>query len=79
LLDDIAERGGRANPPEGDAGDPDHRRRARRLDARAFDEAKALQRPLPDRDARGRQRGRGGSMTTTALVVDHVAADGISP
>jgi hypothetical protein len=29
------ERSGRADPPEGDAGDPDDRRGARRLDARA--------------------------------------------
>jgi hypothetical protein len=35
-------------PPKGDAGDPDDRRGARRLDARTVDEAKALQRPLPD-------------------------------
>jgi hypothetical protein len=34
LPDDIAERGGRADPPEGDASDPNHQRRARRLDAR---------------------------------------------
>jgi hypothetical protein len=31
----IAERGGRADPSEDDAGDPDDRRRARRMDARA--------------------------------------------
>jgi hypothetical protein len=30
------------------AGDPDDRRRARRLDACALGEGKALQRPLPD-------------------------------
>ena len=35
LPDDGAERGRRADPPEGDAGDPDDRRGARRLDARA--------------------------------------------
>ena len=34
LPDDIAERGGRADPSQGDAGDPDHRRGARRVDAR---------------------------------------------
>ena len=33
--DDITERGGRADPSEGDAGDPDHRRGARCLDGRA--------------------------------------------
>ena len=36
LPDDLAERGGRADPPEGHAGDPDDRRGARRLDARAM-------------------------------------------
>jgi hypothetical protein len=34
LPDDRAERRDRADPPEGHAGDPDNRRRARRLDAR---------------------------------------------
>jgi putative SOS response-associated peptidase YedK len=34
LSDDIAERGGRANPSQGHAGDPDHRRGAGRVDAR---------------------------------------------
>ncbi|SIO56411.1 LysR substrate binding domain-containing protein [Bradyrhizobium erythrophlei] len=48
LPDDVAERGRRADPSEGDAGDPDHRGRARRLDARAVEEAKALQRPVRD-------------------------------
>ena len=32
---DIAERGGRADPSQGHAGDPDHRRRTGRVDARA--------------------------------------------
>ena len=36
LPDDRAERDRRADPPEGHAGDPDDRRRARRLDARAM-------------------------------------------
>ena len=36
LPDDGTERSGRADPPEGHAGDPDHGRRARRLDARAM-------------------------------------------
>ena len=35
LPDDRAERGRRTDPSQGDAGDPDDRRRARRLDARA--------------------------------------------
>ena len=35
LPDDRAERGGRADPREGDAGHPDDRRGARRVDARA--------------------------------------------
>ena len=35
LLDDLAERGGRADPSQGNAGDPDDGRGARRLDARA--------------------------------------------
>jgi len=34
LPHDIAERGGRADPSQGDAGDPAHRRRAGRVDAR---------------------------------------------
>ena len=34
LPDDIAERGGRADPSEGNAGDPDDRREARRVDTR---------------------------------------------
>ena len=33
IPDDVAERGGRADPPQGHAGDPDHRRGARRVDA----------------------------------------------
>jgi hypothetical protein len=32
--DDVAERGGRADPSQSHVGDPDHGRRARRLDAR---------------------------------------------
>jgi putative SOS response-associated peptidase YedK len=36
LLDDRAERGRGTHPPEGDAGDLDHRRAARCLDARAL-------------------------------------------
>ena len=35
FLTTVAERGRRADPSEGDAGDPDDRRGARRLDARA--------------------------------------------
>ena len=36
------------NDPTGHAGDPDHGRRARRLDARALGRGEGLQRPLPD-------------------------------
>jgi hypothetical protein len=43
-----SERDGRADSSEGDAGDPDDRRGARRLAAPAVGQAKALQRPLPD-------------------------------
>ena len=49
LPDHSAERSCRADPSQGNARDPDDRRGARRLDARAVGrEAKALQRPLPD-------------------------------
>jgi hypothetical protein len=37
LPDDITQRGGRADPSEGNAGDPTHRRRARRVDASAME------------------------------------------
>ena len=33
---EMTERGGRADPSQGHAGDPDHRRGARRLDARTM-------------------------------------------
>jgi hypothetical protein len=36
LVYGCTERGGRADPPEGDAGDPDDGRGARRVDARAL-------------------------------------------
>ena len=42
LPDDVAERGGRADPPQGHAGDPDHRRGARRLDARAVGRSEGI-------------------------------------
>jgi integrase len=48
LPDDCGQRGGRANSFEGDAGDPDDRRGARHLDARALGRGESLQRPLPD-------------------------------
>jgi len=61
-------------PSEGHAGDPDHRRRAGRVDACTVDEAKALQWPLPDdalqdRDARRRQGRQGSGMTTLGYVI----------
>jgi len=37
-----------SNPSQGDAGDPDERRGARGLDARAVGRGEGLQRPLPD-------------------------------
>jgi hypothetical protein len=42
LPDHSAERRREADPSQSYAGDPDHRRRARRLGARAWDEARAL-------------------------------------
>jgi hypothetical protein len=48
IPDDHSERCRPAHPSEGDARHPQDRRGARRLDASAVDEAKALQRPLPD-------------------------------
>jgi hypothetical protein len=44
--DHVAERDCPADTPQSHAGNPDYRRRARRLDA--CDEAKAMQRPLPN-------------------------------
>ena len=48
IPDDLSECGRPAYPSEGSARHPHDRRGARRLDARACDEANALQRPLPD-------------------------------
>ena len=48
LPDDGAERRRRADPPQGDAGDPDDARGNRALDDGAGAEALTLQRPLPD-------------------------------
>ena len=41
LPDDLAERDRRADPSEGDAGDPDDRRGARRLDMRVLGRGEA--------------------------------------
>src|SRR5216684_7668315 len=59
----------RADPSEGDAGDPDDRRGARRLAARGGTK-KALQRPLPDdalKDGGARRRKRGTPQRASSL------------
>jgi hypothetical protein len=49
LPDDLAERGRGADPPESDAGDPDHRRGARGLAARAVERGERAATPFVGR------------------------------
>jgi hypothetical protein len=65
LPDNVAERCCRAHPPQGDAGDPDHRRRARRVAARTVGRSEGVATAVAGCGAQDRRawrrQGRSGS------------------